>query len=395
MDLFTYLMANKKKKIFPHKGDLFSYLLATHKIPLKTITGTLIEIIPKVLKINNFKLTKESTQETTTGKNLLNSSTNTNDYYINASGIPTPGAGHNYTQLIAVQQGIYTFSGIQNRTNSTNTKRIHGYDSAGNWVEQITFLSTTTESDPTTYSTTFTINNINISYIRLSYYNDDTNVMLNFGNTAGDYEPYTGGIPAPNPLFPMEVNTIKTSVNVIISDGTNSKTITIPLGNNEVCGIGNYKDELIVDKTGHCYLNKKIGKVVLDGSEDYAEWGTSPDWIGAYIINFVPYNATNGTDIRGISNYFPIGAGTMATSDYDCIGFRQIDEQKIWYFVLKHNFTNLADFKAWLQTHNTDVYYVLETPNLIDLNYTVDMTLYEGTNIITNSETGTMEIKYY
>ena len=52
------------------------------------------------------------------------------------------------------------------------------------------------------------------------------------------------------------------------------------------------------------------------------------------------------------------------------------------------------DFETWLSTHNTDVYYVLITPQLIDLNYTVDLTLYEGTNNVTNSEDMDMNITF-
>lgn len=52
----------------------------------------------------------------------------------------------------------------------------------------------------------------------------------------------------------------------------------------------------------------------------------------------------------------------------------------------------------WSTTGGLDtgatIYYVLDTPQLIDLNYTADLTLYEGTNTITNNESADMEITY-
>lgn len=129
----------------------------------------------------------------------------------------------------------------------------------------------------------------------------------------------------PNIDYPTNINVIKTSVEITISDETNTNTETIPLGNNEIVGIGNNKDELIIDKIGHCYLNKKTAKI----------------------------DSYNGETI---------------TTDY-------------------------MSTTGGLDTGAT-VYYVLDTPQLIDLNYTADLTLYEGNNTITNSENMDMEIKY-
>ena len=139
-------------------------------------------------------------------------------------------------------------------------------------------------------------------------YVDYTNLILAEGNTILPYIPYG-------------INWVYTT----ISDGTNTKTTTIPLNNNEICGIGTNKDELTVDKLGDCYINKKIGKI----------------------------NSYNGETI---------------TTDY-------------------------LSTTGGLDTGAT-IYYVLDTPSLIDLNYNVDLTLYEGTNTITNSENMDMEITY-
>ena len=131
--------------------------------------------------------------------------------------------------------------------------------------------------------------------------------------------------------------------------------------------------------TGDWWLKKAIGKVVLDGSENYTDWGTSPNWNGAYIINPVQYNASSGSDIRGKSDYFPVIVGTGSAATNGCIGFRQSDNQKIWYFILKYDFNNLVEFKSWLSTHNTTVYYILATPTHTEI---TDTTLISQLNAI-------------
>lgn len=76
-----------------------------------------------------------------------------------------------------------------------------------------------------------------------------TGVMLNYGDTALPWEPYTGGIPSPNPDYPQPINSIgdSGSVDVVVSDNNgNSQTLTINTPNG-LCGIpvdtgGNYTD---------------------------------------------------------------------------------------------------------------------------------------------------------
>ena len=76
-----------------------------------------------------------------------------------------------------------------------------------------------------------------------------TGVMLNYGDTALPWEPYTGGMPSPNPDYPQPINSIgdSGSVDVVVSDNNgNSQTLTVNTPNG-LCGIpvdtgGNYTD---------------------------------------------------------------------------------------------------------------------------------------------------------
>lgn len=76
-----------------------------------------------------------------------------------------------------------------------------------------------------------------------------TGVMINYGDTALPWEPYTGGMPSPNPAYPQPINSIGDSgnIDVVVSDNNgNSQTLTINTPNG-LCGIpvdtgGNYTD---------------------------------------------------------------------------------------------------------------------------------------------------------
>ena len=114
-------------------------------------------------------------------------------------------------------------------------------------------------------------------------------------------------------------------VKINITNGVDANNLLIPLNNNELVGKSTNLDELIIDKTGHVYINKVFAKI----------------------------DSYNGETI---------------TTDY------------------------------WSTTGGLDtgatIYYVRTTPELIDLNTTVDVELFKGTNNITNSEGATMNIQY-
>lgn len=166
-------------------------------------------------------------------------------------------------------------------------------------------------------------------------------------------------------------------------------TTTIPLNNNEIVGIGNYKDELLVDKSGHVFINKKTGKVVLNGSETIT-YNSGSTWKFRYTIQDANFTNASNEKASLLSNYFQVGIwnssqnNQMATlsSSPKLVGIRFDD------------MNSLADFKAWLSTHNTEIYYPLETPELIDLQTTVDLSLFKGVNNVSNSEDGYMTIEY-
>ena len=147
----------------------------------------------------------------------------------------------------------------------------------------------------------------------------------------------------------------------------------------------NYKDTLKVEyneEDGQYHLNlyKNIRKVVLDGSE--SGW-----WLQSGTQFRIPLE--NSKAYGGLkSNYF-------INSEETTNGHMLVYDDG--YLKVHTEFTSLDDFKTWLSTHNTEVYYPLETPYVVDLGV-VDMpTTYDGvTNLYTDSDLlPTINIEYY
>lgn len=192
------------------------------------------------------------------------------------------------------------------------------------------------------------------------------------------------------PYVPYGNNYIYTT----ISDGTNSRQVLIPLNNNEICGIGAYLDELVIDKYGHAKLNKKIGKVVLDGSND-EDWNYL-SWSGANRFNISIADSKTYNDVYShgqlCNRYHYDWQSALSPTGTHIIGtFAQNQNTTKFYFIAEQ--TSLEAFRQELVTNNVELYYPLATPTEIDLG-TIEMELYEGTNNITNSENMDMSIRF-
>lgn len=148
----------------------------------------------------------------------------------------------------------------------------------------------------------------------------------------------------------------------------------IDLQGNEMVEIPNgVKDDLVIDKYGNVSLIKNIGKKILNGSEDWmlnTNYTTSTMLVVQYLENAMllnskivsdkfTYNAVNKIDtIRAAAQFVLIS----------------LDIKKI---------ATVDDFKTWLSTHNTIVYYQLANPQTIPLGTLSELiTTLNGTNNI-------------
>lgn len=131
--------------------------------------------------------------------------------------------------------------------------------------------------------------------------------QIELGSTATEYEPYCGGIPSPNPDYPQPIESIK-SVELASSnaDGSKSATRTIDLQGHELRSLPDgTHDELVVHRDGTVELVLRCDASMFDPSYPVSsEWKlATPQTIQLPSIDplptYYPYTVVdgNGADI--------------------------------------------------------------------------------------------------
>lgn len=267
------------------------------------------------------------------GKNLFDNVTT--KQLILSDGTINNNNSWNLGDYVKVQPNTqYTFS----RFDGTGQSLIIGeYDKNKNFIQRDVQGSMTADT-PYIITTTATTN-----YLRLNYDNTkgNTKLQLETGSTATSYEPY------------------------------HNQDYEIDLGDIELCEIGDYKDVIFknnqlsgyydstLDEDGW-YIKKEIGKVILDGSE--------VNWDNNFGINLFAINRyfNNKPFIvgYGLSNYYKynsVQSGIDTNTQNGDFALQKYNDQYN-LFIKNTNYNNVSDFKTWLSTHNTEIYYPLETP---------------------------------
>lgn len=115
---------------------------------------------------------------------------------------------------------------------------------------------------------------------------------------------------------------------------------------------------------GEWYLHKEIGKVVLDGSENWIE---NPVYAGIFMINKQDI-IQKYDDVYVISNYLLGKSNDVFYANISTIDNSTTNFGNSRLFIALRNYkNNLSGFKTWLSTHNTEVYYVLATPTYTEI----------------------------
>lgn len=157
-----------------------------------------------------------------------------------------------------------------------------------------------------------------------------------------------------------------------------------------------YKDTLNVvykeDGHYHLILNKMIGKVVLDGTENwYVEYQT----YRFDNFNGKSYSSFDENNPMAFSNYFRWANGTSGNFVNGAMWYVLAGNKLVMQKDENPNSTTLANFKSWLSIHNTEVYYALATPYEVDLGIVDEMlNTYKGTTHIFNSVDTNMSVTY-
>lgn len=348
-----------------------------------TGTGTSVTLNDTSNTIMKLNLdTTTSSQVTTTGKNLFNTSLrfadetqngvtlkNNNDGSFTITGTAT--SNFQFTASLTLEEMLSIGTKLPAGTYTQQAGgRLQLYD-ANNTFIMNTFQTFTTEQE--TY-----IKGMFIEITSGTTYNRTFYYQVESGSSVTSFEPYTGGQPAPSPSYPQEIHTI-TGNNVITisnSDNTKSQTYPINLGDIEVCKIGDYQDVLFKN-TMDCdyynsslelnkwYIRKRIGKRIFNGDESWAT--DTSGGFNRFSTGVPDIIVTSGRNANSISNYF-------RSSTDNAYGIIWNTGQAI-YLYPESGITTVSQFKTWLSAHNTTVYYPLATPTYILLNDTLQTQL--------------------
>ena len=157
-----------------------------------------------------------------------------------------------------------------------------------------------------------------------------------------------------------------------------SQEADIDLDTLEYCKIGTYEDKFIRSNDGTWQLEKNIGKVVLDGTESWTKYSNTKIYFASDINMSLPVNAR----VYCFSNYYQSSLSTNLITTFVS------ETNDLNYAIGTHTTSTVirikntditggtsaeeeANFKSWLSTHNTIVYYVLETPTYTQITGTL------------------------
>ena len=147
----------------------------------------------------------------------------------------------------------------------------------------------------------------------------------------------------------------------------NTYNIDLPSGM-ELCKIGNYQDYFYKD-SGKWYKYGMIGKKVLDGTEAWQVHGGIASWF--YVDNLIYSVSANSRNDFLLSNYFVQNSYNYATTitNGEMVYSYQVGGGPARLVLKDTDYTTVADFKTWLSTHNTNLYYQLATPTSTEITY--------------------------
>ena len=295
----------------------------------------------QTITIANSDNSVSNTYEVNLGKNLINyNSTGSGkeiDFTFSGSELTLDGTTNasgeiatTSTQPITLQAGTYTFSSTKTGSFTANSKSVAIYLKK---VSDNTSIINLNQGNSYTLESSFTLTEETKVYVQI-YTNGAGFVFDNLkiqwqiekGSTATPYSPY---------FTPIELNKI----------GTNEDRI--------------YKD------SGKWYLEKNIGKVVLNGSENWTNFTTVAGSSNTMSQIDLPMQFLNRD---GYTDRFPVIPDYSATEHFVIAG----GLTHLYVHILNSRLSTLdvAGFKSWLASNNTTFYYVLKTPTTTEITNT-------------------------
>ena len=155
-------------------------------------------------------------------------------------------------------------------------------------------------------------------------------------------------------------NKIFKFTNIQLEKVSTATTYEAYQGQSQSIRLGNiklYSGDEIQGTPDNWVINRKIGSIVLDGTEVWNNYSTST------INRFYIYIEDNIVPDYGLCDYFTLGEfANRSNQNYNLRFFVGITSNKNTIQFRYDSITTLANFKTWLSTHNTEVVYKLATP---------------------------------
>ena len=262
------------------------------------------------------------------GKNLLDDTKIIKGYYLDNQGLEVPDSSNYYSDFIRVYAGTTLYKKYENS--------FCYYDMNKNFIKRIDDL-------------TNTIVIVQNGFIRFNGFIDNIYNESITSSTDTDYEPYQESIQE-----------------LLLNEPLRSLS-------NEIY------DEILEDGEEI----RRVGKIVLDGSENWKSVGGSADSILFYTtFNAKPclINKTNPV----VCNNFSYSSIPLDSQDYE--GIYTAYDGNICIRILKSKLStqDVAGFKNWLSENPTTVYYELSEPIITKHNVNMNLKTFEGTTHITS-----------
>lgn len=161
------------------------------------------------------------------------------------------------------------------------------------------------------------------------------------------------------------------NVGIQIEEGSKANSYT-PYGTTpiELNKIGTYQD-YFYKENNTWYLHKETGKVVLDGTEEWNLLQTQTNTL-RFSDNNILTNGLATDNIKIIDDMFEVSTTTYDNGDYEHIRSASTDYPNA--IVLLINKSRLSTYdraglNSWLNTHNVNIYYQLQTPTNTEITY--------------------------
>lgn len=370
--VYLYIAANKAMDFTLNLSiEDAAQSVVTGEGNLITLEGTAFAPFDK------FDLKGDTTQQTYSGKNLwkipANATsattilTNNDDGTFNITG--TANADGDFSVIVPLaNSGIIagqTYSLWSNKNLGWADNAVSCFlqecTSDGTWVGNLAvFQANQSKTIPSSISTQYV--KFVLVFRNGTKFNDYNNVKIQLvagSSIDQNFEPYVGGIPAPNPDYPQAVQVVTGEQTVTITDGAEeSQEYTVDLGNIELCKIGTYQD-YIYKSGSDWYLHKEITKLALDENTGMQLYTGVSDTGFTFFKAVVPTSKNQ----QIMSNYFDTslrGWNNLINGHREMIQVYTNDS--LYLKVLTTRASTLAELNTWLSTHNAICYFLLATP---------------------------------